>query len=210
MFLISISIHGAVVGGWGFFQKRSPDPIEGEDVRELIADFDAPETKPDDTPEPTPEPTPEDTPEPTPEPTPDVTPEFVEETPPPTATPVSTPRPSAPKPKLTPVPPGTKRGPVPQTGVVGGSTNPNAAPPGARGGSWSTPKPGYPYQAQKMRLQGSGGVSVTTDSTGRVVSASMSPGIHPLLDSVAVSFAKGNWKGPPNTTRTVPITFTMP
>lgn len=209
MLIFSLLVHaglplGAAYFGWG---KKVED--EGEPVRELIADFDAPELAPDETPPPTPEPTPEETPEPTPEPTPDTTPEFAEETPntpPPTPKPVTTP---ASKPKLTPVPPGTKRGPVPQTGIVGGSKDPNAKPPGGAPGNWSTPKPSYPFQAKKMRIQGSGGCRITTDASGRVIAAQMSPGIHPLLDSMVENYARSSWKGPPNTTRTVPITFQL-
>lgn len=74
-------------------------------------------------------------------------------------------------------------------------------------GGWWTPKPGYPFQAMKMRIGGSGMVRVTTDGTGRVFTASMSPGIHPLIDSTVESFARSSWKGPPNQTRSFPITY---
>ncbi|MBS0657967.1 MAG: energy transducer TonB [Verrucomicrobia bacterium] len=210
MFILSAAFHASIPGLAQIWPNKVVESEEGEEIRELIADFDAPELAPDQTPEPTPEPTPEETPEPTPEPTPDVTPEFSEETPSATPTPAATPKPSAPKPKLTPVPPGTKRGPVPQTGIVGGSTNPNAKPPdGTKGGSWSTPKPGYPFQARKMRITGSGVCRVTTDASGRVISATMSPGIHPLIDSTVESFARSNWKGPPSTTKGVPVTYQL-
>ena len=91
--------------------------------------------------------------------------------------------------------------------------NPNALPAkpsaGTGGGTWSTPKPAYPFQARRMRLQGSGGVRITTDAAGRVVSATMSPSIHPQLDAAALTYARTAWKGPPNTTRVVPITFQL-
>jgi outer membrane biosynthesis protein TonB len=74
---------------------------------------------------------------------------------------------------------------------------------------WSTPKPTYPYQARQLRRQGSGGVRVTTNGTGRVVNAEMLPGIDPLLDAVAVNFARSAWTGPPNCTRVVAITFSL-
>jgi hypothetical protein len=112
------------------------------------------------------------------------------------------PIPAPPKPKLTPVPPGTKRGVNPQAGVAGATGKPTSQ-------GWITPRPGYPFQARKLNLTGSGGVRVTTDATGRVISAEMSPGIHPLLDQAAISFARSSWKGPPNTTRVVPITFIL-
>jgi hypothetical protein len=74
---------------------------------------------------------------------------------------------------------------------------------------WSTPKPAYPFEARRLRRQGSGGVHVTTNGIGRVVNAAMQPGIDPLLDAVAVSFARSAWTGPPNCTRVVAITFSL-
>jgi outer membrane biosynthesis protein TonB len=83
----------------------------------------------------------------------------------------------------------------------------------ARGGNsltgWSTPKPTYPFEARRLRRQGSGGVRVTTNGSGRVVNAEMLPGIDPLLDAVAVNFARSAWTGPPNATRVVAITFAL-
>ena len=74
---------------------------------------------------------------------------------------------------------------------------------------WSTPKPVYPFQARRQHLQGSGGVRVTTNSIGRVISAEMQPGIAPMLDAAAVSHALLAWSGPPNCTRVVQITFVL-
>jgi len=197
MIVISLLLHVSLIGIAAIWRRpMRPPPVE-EEPAELIADFDAPEENADNTPEPTPE----ETPEPTPE-EPDTTPEMADEEPTPTPTPKEKP-PAPPKPKLTPVPAGTKRGAVAQAGVPGGQGKPNS------GVGWVTPKPIYPFQARKMNLTGSGGVRVTTDANGRVISAEMSPGIHPLLDQAAVSFARSNWKGPPNTTRTVPITFVL-
>ena len=196
MLALSLLIHVSFLGIAAIWRTRNLPPAKDDEPPELIADFDAPEEDPNNTPEPTPE----ETPEPTPEEMPDTTPEMadkIEE-----ATPTPPPRPPAPKPKLTPVPPGTKRGPVPQAGVVAGTGKPG-------GGNWSTPKPQYPYQARKLRLTGSGGVRVTTDATGRVISAEMSPSIHPILDQVALSYARSSWKGPANTTKVVPITFVL-
>ncbi len=196
MLVLSLLIHAGFLGVAAIWRTRIKPPPKEEEPPELIADFDAPEEDPNNTPEPTPE----DTPEPTPEEMPDSTPEMADviETP----TPTPPPKPPAAKPKLTPVPPGTKRGPVPQAGAPGGTAAPGT-------GFWSTPKPTYPYQARKLRLQGSGGVRVTTDASGRVVSATMSQSIHPILDQVAISYARSAWKGPPNTTKVVPITFVL-
>jgi outer membrane biosynthesis protein TonB len=195
MLVLSLLVHVGLIGFAAIWRVKVKPPQTEEEPPELIADFDAPEEDQNNTPEPTPE----ETPEPTPDEMPDVTPDMADEEPTPTPPPQQ--KPPA-KPHLTPVPPGTKRGPVAQAGVPGGVGKPNAA-------FWSTPKPSYPFQARKLHLTGSGGVRVTTDASGRVVSAEMSPGINPILDQAAVSFARSSWKGPPNTTKTVPITFTL-
>ena len=99
---------------------------------------------------------------------------------------------------------------VPRSRGVPGTTRGNAP---ARAGNaltgWFTPKPTYPFEARRLRRQGSGGVRVTTNGSGRVVNAEMLPGIDPLLDTVAVSFARSAWTGPPNATRVVAITFAL-
>ena len=195
MVIISLLVHVTLIGIAAIWRRPIRPPVVEEEPPELIADFDAPEENADNTPEPTPE----DTPEPTPE-EPDVTPEIADEEPTPTPTPKD--KPAPPKPHLTPVPPGTKRGANPQAGVAGATGKPSSV-------AWITPRPGYPFQARKLNLTGSGGVRVTTDATGRVISAEMSPSIHPLLDQAALSFARSSWKGPPNTTRVVPITFVL-
>jgi outer membrane biosynthesis protein TonB len=92
--------------------------------------------------------------------------------------------------------PGATRGPA--MAQLGNSSN-----------GWSTPKPIYPFEARRLRRQGSGGVRVTTNGRGRVVRAEMLPGIDPLLDAVAVNFARSAWSGPPNCTRVVAITFAL-
>ncbi len=94
-------------------------------------------------------------------------------------------------------------------GVSGGSNGSALAAGGNSPGGWSTPKPTYPYQARRLRLQGSGGVRVTTNGIGRVVIAEMQPGIDPTLDTAATSHARLAWTGPPNATRTVAITFLL-
>lgn len=90
-----------------------------------------------------------------------------------------------------------------------GVNRPKSRPAAASIGAWSTPKPSYPYQARRLRVQGSGAVRVTTDATGRVVRAEMAPGIEPNLDAATLSFARAAWMGPPNATRVVVITFVL-
>jgi TonB family protein len=196
MIVISLLVHVSLLGIAAIWRTGVKPPAVEEEPAELIADFDAPEENADNTPEPTPE----DTPEPTPE-EPDTTPDMADEEPTPTPTPREKP-PAPPKPKLTPVPPGTKRGAVPQAGVPGGVGKPG-------GVGWSMPRPNYPFQARKMHLTGSGVIRVTTDASGRVVSATMIKSIHPILDQEAVTYARNNWKGPPNSTNTKPIDFVL-
>ena len=76
-------------------------------------------------------------------------------------------------------------------------------------GAWVTPKPSYPDQARRRRVQGSGAVRVTTGANGRVVRAEMAPGIELNLDAATISFARAAWMGPPNATRLVAITFVL-
>ncbi len=73
--------------------------------------------------------------------------------------------------------------------------------------SWHTPRPPYPAAALAARFQGSGAVRVSTDASGNVASAVITSPINPILDSNTRSFARSNWKGPPNQTRTVPVTY---
>ena len=120
----------------------------------------------------------------------------------PTPIPIETPRPIV---AQRPAPP-TKPRP---RGVSGGARGPALAAGGNSPGGWSTPKPTYPFQARRLRLQGSGGVRVTTNGMGRVVIAEMQPGIDPTLDAAATSHALLAWTGPPNRTRVVTITFLL-
>ena len=61
-----------------------------------------------------------------------------------------------------------------------------------------------------MHITGSGVCHVTYDGSGSVSSAHMSQSTgNRILDSNTESFAKGNWKGPVNTSADVPITYKL-
>jgi TonB family protein len=178
-------------------------PVLGETVQELIA----PKEEPVPTPDQAPTPPPEDTPPP-------------DDTPPPTDDPDMEPPPppkkEAPKPASKAIPPNAKRGDHPQAGVVGGvphAEKTTGTPGYAHLGSiahWSHPKPPYPAQARMSHIEGSGSVRVTTDGSGNVVSAVIVQSVGSgLLDFNTTSFAKANWKGPPNSTVVVPITYRL-
>ena len=145
--------------------------------------------------------------EPVPTPTDEIPDPFIDTMPPPVIPPPA-PRPLGP-PRPAAVLPQAARLRSTAIGHPGSPAARSGPPSAVAGGTWSTPKPVYPFQARRLRLQGSGGVRVTTDGTGRVVSAVMSPGVHPLLDATALAYARTAWKGPPNTTRTVPISFVL-
>lgn len=208
----SLLIHATFVGVAALRPQKltveEPDQITqiidqpGEEVQQLIVK-DEPSPPPDVTPEPTP-------------PMPDVTPEP--DTPPPSEDPdmaepekpTPTPHPHPPS-RVTPPPANAKRGPVAQPGQVDGnvqhSTNLTGKP---GGGHWSTPTPGYPYQARASHVTGSGSVRISTNGSGEVISASMASSTgNGILDATAISAAKSRWHGPPNATTTVPITFKL-
>ena len=154
----------------------------------------------------TPEPTPEETPEPDEETPPPPEPEtqFVDPTPSPTPD-----KPKAPAPKFSgPIPEGAKRGPVYVPGVVGGK--PGGTPGGKVGGQgWRTPQPPYSSVARQKRLTGSGTYRVRTDGSGNVISVEVVTSAALELDSMIKQGAPGRWKGPPNTTTVVPVTFRL-
>jgi protein TonB len=182
------------------------DVTLGEEVQELIAAQTppAPEPPPPEPPPPPPEPTPEPEPEPPPE---MEKPEFIEPKPEPKATP-------APKQiaKQAPAPPGAKTGPTPRPGMVGGNVTQGqltGTPGGQKVGNqgWRTPRPSYPTAALASHVQGSGSVRISTDGSGNVVNVVITGPINPLLDANTRTFARANWKGPPNSTRTVPVVY---
>ena len=108
---------------------------------------------------------------------------------------------------------GAKVGPVPQAGVVGGVTKADkttGTPGGQTVGTWRTPKPPYPPAALVSHIQGSGEVRIATDAAGNVKEVTVTRPIAPILDANTRSFARANWKGPPNATRTVPVIYRIP
>ena len=74
---------------------------------------------------------------------------------------------------------------------------------------WHTPLPPYPLIAKSARIQGSGAVRISTDSSGKVTSVVIARPINPILDAHTRSFALANWKGPPDSTRTVPVSYQL-
>ena len=186
------------------------DVTLGEEVQELIVAAtppSPPEPPPPDPPPPPPEPEPE--PEPPPPDPPMKEPDFVEPAPKPKPAPAPNPKVVA---KPAPAPPGAKVGPTPRPGVVGGNVTQGkltGTPGGQKVGTagWRTPRPPYPTAALASRIQGSGSVRITTDASGNVSNVVITGPINPLLDANTRSFARGNWKGPPNQTRTVPVIY---
>ena len=179
------------------------DVTLGEEVQELVV-AETPPAPPEPPPPPEPEPP---VPEPLPEPM--EKPDFVEPAPPPKATPAPKPKVAA---KPAPAPPGAKVGPTPRPGVVGGNVTEGkltGTPGGQKVGDqgWRTPRPPYPAAALASRLPGSGSVRISTDASGNVTNVVITAPINPILDSNTRSFARGNWKGPPNATRTVPVIY---
>ena len=231
LFLFSVAIHLIVALGLTFVLTRhyAEKPEEkldlgidvtlGEAVQELIVT--QPSTEPP-APVPVPPlPTPPEPdpvpPEPTPEPPPVMTekPEFVEPVakappkPPAKATVRATPA------KPAGAPPGAKVGLVARDGVVGGNVTQGklvGTPGGQKIGNqgWRTPTPPYPPQALASHIQGSGEVRITTDAAGAVRDVTVTRPISPILDSNTRAFARGNWKGPPNATRNVPVVYRIP
>ena len=222
LFVLSIGAHVglAMFAIWAGRNLRfEPKPEEmldlgmdvtlGEEVQELIVAQTPPappEPPPPEPPPPPPEPEPE--PEP-PAPEPMEKPDFVEPAPPPKAEPAPRPKVVA---KPAPAPPGAKTGPTPRPGVVGGNVTQGkltGTPGGLKVGNqgWRTPRPPYPASALASRIQGSGSVRISTDASGNVTGVVVTAPINPVLDANTRSFARGNWKGPPNATRTVPVIY---
>lgn len=226
LLLVSIGLHILLALGLAFVLSRHlKEPSEvvdlgidvtlGETVQELIVA--QPSTEP---PAPTPPPPPPEPPPPEPPPEPPPVPmekaEFVE--PKPEPKPPPKPAPKRDQPKATPAkpggaPPGAKVGPVPQEGVVGGVSKADkttGTPGGQTIGTWRTPKPPYPNAALISHIQGSGEVRIATDAAGNMKEVTVTRPISPLLDANTRSFARANWKGPPNSTRTVPVIYRIP
>jgi outer membrane biosynthesis protein TonB len=190
------------------------DVTLGDAVQELVVAQPSPEPPaalPAPSPPPQPEPMP---PEPSPEaPQPPMAKaDFVEPKPQPKVTPKRE------HPKATPAraigaPSGARVGPIPQDGVVGGVTKADRTTGNLGGqtiGNWRTPKPPYPRAALVAHIQGEGEVRIATDAAGNVKEVAVTRSVAPILDANTRSFALANWKGPPNSTRTVPVIYRIP
>ena len=188
------------------------DVILGEEVQELIVAATPPAPPEPPPPEPPPPP-PESEPEPPPPDPPMPEPEFVEPTPPPKATPAPKPKVVAKAAPAPPAPPGAKVGPTPRPGVVGGNVaegKVEGTPGGKKVGpqGWRTPRGPYPPAALQRRIQGTVMVRIVTNAAGRVTSASPSGG-DPILQSAARTMALSSWGGAPNSSKTVPVIYTI-
>ena len=76
-----------------------------------------------------------------------------------------------------------------------------------REAGWKIPQPPYPYAAMKAHEQGTVYVQLTTDSSGRIVTATAKKTAHPHLDESLAEWAKANGHGPPNMTVITSFTF---
>ena len=232
LLLLSIALHAIMALILAFVLSRhfaakpdnqldlGMDVTLGEAVQEQVVTQPGAEPPvPAPAPPPPPEPGPPEPP-PEPPPVPMEKPEFVEprpEPPKPPSKPVAkaTPaKPAAPA-RAAATPAGAKVGPVAREGVVGGNVTqgktegtPGGQKVGAEG--WRTPRPPYPPAALIARMQGSGEVRITTDASGNVRDIVVTRSISSVLDANTRSFARSNWKGPPNATRIVPIIYRIP
>lgn len=223
LFVLSIAAHVglAMLAIWaGNHLGHVAKPVEeldlgmdvtlGEEVQELIVAA-TPPARPEPPPPEPPPPPPEPEPEPEP-PEPMKEPDFPEPAPPPKATPAPKPKVVAKVAPASPAPRGAKVGPTPRQGVLGGNVTEGkveGTPGGSKVGTqgWKTPRPPYPAAALASRIQGSGAVQISTDGSGNVSSVVITRQINPVLDSNTRSFARSNWKGPPNQTRSVPVIY---
>ena len=217
MVIGSLAIHGALVGvGYAVWQPIDR-PVEvpttevdlapqlgDPEVRELVVPMDAPTPPPDQpTPPPDQTPPPDDTPPPTEEPDMDAP-----------DTPTPPPKKAAVKYAATPAPSGAKRGPVAQTGVVGGNPNGTKATgvPGGKnvGVGWSSPHPPYPAAARASHITGTTTVSYTTDASGHVSSVNITQSAgNAILDHYTQMYVKENWKGPPNSSHSTTFEYRL-
>ena len=75
---------------------------------------------------------------------------------------------------------------------------------------WKMPPCPYPYASVVHKETGSGLIELTTGADGKVAEAEMIQKIgHPSLDTEAVTYAKAQWTGPPNSKAITKITFTL-
>lgn len=153
-------------------------------------------------------------PEPDPEvPPPDDAPEMILDTPWPKYVPNPNKPPGLVRPTISPARHGKKTG-FPPVIVPGGNSGvpvSSGSPAIKAGGTWHVSvKPPYPAQARASHAGGSGTIRLSTDATGKVISATIDQSSgNPLLDHVIAGHAKLNWSGPPNETITIPFTFQL-
>lgn len=132
----------------------------------------------------------------------------------PSPAPVPPPRKNVPsttaRPTATNVPSSRNLPPGP-TGRANGNGSPvTAARPGTTGRWNVSSKPPYPMALKAANIHGDGLVQITTDASGRVVSATMAQSTgNSSLDSNTCRHAQAFWTGPANATTTVPITYQL-
>ncbi len=74
---------------------------------------------------------------------------------------------------------------------------------------WRTVRPTYPRSALNARVQGVATIRISTDRFGNVTKVTFLKSINPILDANTRAFALAHWKGPPNSTRTVPVVYAI-
>lgn len=205
----SLLFHGSLIGVAAFWPTSPAPPVPGPTQIDFVA-------------------CPED-------PTPPLPPSVLPEQPDPVAPVLNAPEPVDNPPPVvepdadsmtlaTPIPTPTTRTPshpasVPRANTTvapgslpaGASATGNHAASGHAGQTaarWNLPKPVYPPSLRLAHVQGNGSVRVTTDGSGRVVSATIvqSTG-NALLDDHTCRAARSDWSGPPNAAISVPITY---
>lgn len=139
-------------------------------------------------------------------------------TPPPSVTPQPTPEAKRAEPKfIAPPPLGAKLvgEPSPPPRVVAPAATPGVTPKQkpprqVSDSSWHISQPNlrnYPVIAKYGGIEGSGVVKISTDGAGRVTSVEIVQSANPMLDAAIKEHARRDWRGPPNSSRTVPFHY---
>ncbi len=75
---------------------------------------------------------------------------------------------------------------------------------------WFTPAPPYPESARQKGVTGECVLRVTMNASGAVVSARIAKSSgDKTLDRTIAAYAREHWRGPPQTTANVPVTFRL-